>query len=162
MNDVFDEDLIKELGLDPSDFKNPGAEGAPAPKKKPVTKPVAKPAAKAEGVPPKPAAKPVAAKPKAEPAPAPAPAPKVDTAPDDLSDHGKNLTQNIPVQLVAVLAKKAMKLKDVIQMKTGEVLEFRKMPEEPIDLVANGKLVAKADLVLVDGKVGARIVKLVK
>ncbi|HLD44936.1 MAG TPA: FliM/FliN family flagellar motor switch protein, partial [bacterium] len=68
----------------------------------------------------------------------------------------------IPVQMAAVLAKKTMRLSEILTLNVGEVLEFKKQPNEPLDLVANGKLVAKAELVVVDGKLGVRIVKLVR
>lgn len=82
--------------------------------------------------------------------------------PADLSEHNLNVSQDIPVQLAVVLAKQALKLQDILALKIGDVMDFKKAPQDPIDLVANGKLVAKAELVMVDGKMGVRILKLVK
>ncbi|MBF0493122.1 MAG: FliM/FliN family flagellar motor switch protein [Deltaproteobacteria bacterium] len=71
-----------------------------------------------------------------------------------------NLTSDIPVQIVAVLGKKSVTVKDVVSMKMGQVLELGKMPNEAIDLVANGKLIAKGELVEIDGRLGVRILKI--
>lgn len=181
MNDVFDEDLMKELGIDPQSFKDEQADAA---KKtpRPVT---AKPAAsmpaddevtdgvKVQPKNPVPPVRPKAAAPEndskpkvappqgAVPAKPPGPAPAKPVP----ENHGQEARQevvsdDIPINLAAVMARKSIKLKDVLDLKVGEVMEFKKLPQDPIDLVANGKLIAKAELVLVDGKIGVRIVKL--
>lgn len=159
MSDVFDEELIKELGLDPNEFNEPGKD---VKKDKPVAKPPL-PSPKTEKRPDRP---PVAPKsPEVSQPVSQTPEPVVSTSPvqdDDLVEYGKQVSQDIPVQLVAVLAKKTLALKNILEMKTGEILDFKKMPQDMLDLVVNGKLVAKAELVLVDGRVGARIVKLMK
>lgn len=71
-----------------------------------------------------------------------------------------NLTSDIPVQIVAVLGKKSVTVKDIISMRMGQVIELNRLPNEAIDLVANGKLVAKGELVEVDGRLGIRILKI--
>lgn len=160
MSDVFDEDLIKELGLDPNEFNDPGKD---VKKDKPVAKPPL-PSQKVEKKPDRPPVPPKAQETFQQPVSQPSD--RVSNPPpvyaDDLEEYGKNLSQDIPVQLVAVLAKKTLALKNILEMKTGEILDFKKMPQDLLDLVVNGKLVAKAELVLVDGRVGARIVKLMK
>jgi flagellar motor switch protein FliN/FliY len=60
------------------------------------------------------------------------------------------------------MAKQSVRLKDILQLKVGDVMDFKRATTEPVDLVGNGKLVAKAELVLVDGKVGVRVLKLIK
>lgn len=154
MNDVFDEELIKELGLDPEELHGPGAE-----RKKRGEKPAAETAAPGGKRPAPPSAKePSAAGEEKEPEKT-VKAPK---KPESLEEESARLCQEIPVHLAAVVAKKTVKLGEVLKLKAGEVLEFKKRPGDPIDLVANGKLIAKAELVMVDGKLGARISKLIK
>lgn len=169
---VFDEDLVRELGLDPADLQG----GTPIKKEKKPISPTAKSSlenikkatADAASI-----QEPVFKSPKPQPAPPRAPldrqSPPVVPKPlpekppvefdDDLS---LRVSKNIPVQLAAVIAKKSVKLSDLLELKKGEVVDFKKTVQEPLDLVANGKLIAKAELVLIDGKIGARIVKLVK
>jgi len=177
MNDVFDEELMKELGLEPGDLQAP----KPEKKRRPARRPSSA-AGSAEAGQVKPPVKtarpsPKGAKPKEppiqkEPVPEPqavekpqprkAPPQELPTEDEEIASHSRNVSKEIPVQLAAVLAKKTLRLKDILEMKTGEVLDFKKMPQEPLDLVANGKLIAKAELVMIDGRIGARIVKLVK
>lgn len=163
MGDMFDEDLIRELGLDPSELQPAGDKPAAQPQKTPP--PAAKPPAKSEvkAAPPASRTPPPAAPipenkaPVASAKPAGAKAP-----PQSVEDYGNALSQDIPVQLAAVIAKKSLKIRDVLDMQLGEVIDFKKSTQEPIDLVVNGKLVAKAELVVIEGRLGARIVKLVK
>ena len=70
-----------------------------------------------------------------------------------------NLASDVPVQMVAVLAKKTITVKDLVQLKMGQVIEFNRYPNEAIDLVANGRLMAKGELVEIDGKLGIRLIK---
>ena len=96
--------------------------------------------------------------------PAPrAPAPVAPQVPEPVrfADNLKNLADDMPLQVVAVLGKKTMTLKEVVDLKHGEVVDLKKMPNDTIDLVANGKLVARGELVLIDGRVGIQIKQLV-
>ena len=151
MNDVFDEDLMRELGLDPDEIEAVKSK-APEPKKDLPKEAPASEAAKSTIAPPAKVALPVK------------PSPKTITPdePEDLRHYGHQLSGEVPVHLAAVIGKKTITLRDVMELKMGEVLDFKKQPQDPIDLVANGKLVAKAELVMIDGRVGARIIKLIK
>ncbi|MBF0104894.1 MAG: FliM/FliN family flagellar motor switch protein [Deltaproteobacteria bacterium] len=176
--DVFDEDLVRELGLDPADLQGPTVKKErrhASSAARASLDDIAKPAAEAGSIQPPtvqaPQPKPVPPKPPLPKMPPPKPPipqqradlsqpKKEEPAPDD--EYAIEMSKDIPVQLVAVIAKKSARLKDLLDLKRGEVVEFKKLAADPIDLVANGKLVAKAELVLVDGRVGARVVKLVK
>jgi type III secretion system YscQ/HrcQ family protein len=70
------------------------------------------------------------------------------------------LTADVPVHLVAVLGKKTLSIKEILSLKKGQVLELNRFPNEAVDLVANGKLMAKGELVEIDGKLGVRIIKI--
>lgn len=161
MNDVFDEDLMKELGLDPNEIEAVKGK-VPGPKKAPAVTPQPSAAAKSTVAPPRDTTE---VTPPAPPKPL-APPLKKNVLPDlpetDMRQYGDKMAGEVPVHLAAVLGKKTLSLKNVIELKVGEVIDLKKQPQDLIDLVANGKLVAKAELVLVDGRVGTRIVKLIK
>lgn len=71
-----------------------------------------------------------------------------------------NLTSDIPIQIVAVLGKKSVTVKEIVSLKMGQVVELNRLPNEAVDLVANGKLIAKGELVEIDGRLGLRILKI--
>lgn len=82
--------------------------------------------------------------------------------PDVVSKEAIKMTADVPVQVVAVLGKKAISVKDLIDMKLGSVVDLGRPPNEMVDLVAGGKLIAKGELVEIDGKLGVRVVKIVR
>lgn len=67
---------------------------------------------------------------------------------------------DVPVHIVAVLAKKTISLKDLFELRLGSVLDLARPPSEYVDLVANGKLIGRGELVELDGKLGVRIINL--
>ncbi len=88
----------------------------------------------------------------------PAPEPKQDTA----AKEAFNMTADVPVQVVAILGKKTISVKELVGFKMGQVIDLARPINETVDLVAGGKLVAKGELVDIDGKMGVRVTKLVR
>lgn len=94
-----------------------------------------------------------------------APEPKVaDFPPAVDEDHGDmlDIAADVPLQVVAVMGKKNMALKEIAALKMGGVIELGRPANEVVDLVAGGKLIAKGELVEIEGKLGVRIVKMVR
>lgn len=128
-------------GGDPFDFGSGDSAAAPRPKAPPSA--------------PKPPPPRAGAKPSAKAPPPPAAAREVGGV-----QAAAGLAADTPVQVVAVMGKKTITVGDLISLKKGEVLELNRFPNEAIDLVANGKLIAKGELVEIDGKLGVRIIKI--
>ena len=55
-----------------------------------------------------------------------------------------------------------MKLKDLLKLKVGHAIDLERAPNEFVDLTANGKVIARGELVEIDGKLGVRIIKMLK
>jgi len=72
------------------------------------------------------------------------------------------MTSDVPVQVVVVMGKKTISVKELAEMKLGQVVDLSRPVNEMVDIVAGGKLVAKGELVDIDGKMGVRVVKLVR
>lgn len=81
---------------------------------------------------------------------------------DNISSEVVRMTSDIPVQVIAVLGKKTISMKDLMGFRQGQVLDFARPVNEIVDLIAGGKLVAKGELVDIDGKLGVRVVKIVR
>lgn len=156
MDNPIDEELMRELGLEPQEKPTP----TPVPKATPAVK-GGPPSSldKQMKMPPVPPRRPPMS---SEPAPMASKGanPSSENSPH-FQESLKNLATDLPVQVVAVMGKKTMTLKEVMALKQGEVVELKKLPQESIDLVANGKLIARGELVLVDGKLGIQIKQLI-
>ena len=64
---------------------------------------------------------------------------------------------SLEVDLRFEIARRASDLKELSRLSVGSVVKLDKAPESAVAVYANGRQVATAELVLVDGKVGARI-----
>lgn len=78
--------------------------------------------------------------------------------PEDMLD----IAADVPVQVVAVMGKRNITLKEIASLKMGEVIELNRPANEIVDLVAGGKLIARGELVEIEGKMGVRIVKMMR
>lgn len=56
------------------------------------------------------------------------------------------------------LAEERVPLERLIELGPGESLELQKDPDEPVDLLVNGTVIAKGELVIVDGHFAVRVI----
>jgi flagellar motor switch protein FliN/FliY len=54
-----------------------------------------------------------------------------------------------------------LRLKDVLKLTTGSVVELNRQPEEPVDIVVNDYVIARGEVVTVDGNYAVRIQEIV-
>jgi flagellar motor switch protein FliN/FliY len=54
-----------------------------------------------------------------------------------------------------------LRLKDVLKLTAGSVVELNRQPEEPVDLIVNDYIIARGEVVVVDGNYAVRIQEIV-
>ena len=54
-----------------------------------------------------------------------------------------------------------MPIGDILKLGPGSIIEVGHMVDEPVDLLVNGKLIARGDVVVVDEKFGLRITEII-
>ena len=59
------------------------------------------------------------------------------------------------------LGRKQMQIKDILELGPGKIVELEKLAGEPVDLLVNGKLLARGEVVVVDENFGVRITDLI-
>jgi flagellar motor switch protein FliN/FliY len=64
---------------------------------------------------------------------------------------------DIPLNISVEVGRSKIKLKDLLKMGEGYVLELDKLAGEPLDLYVNSKLIAKGEAVMVGEKFGIRL-----
>jgi len=83
--------------------------------------------------------------------------------PDFDEDSAQPLPQNmelikdVPLQVTVRLGKSKMKIKEILELGEGSIVELDKLAGEPVDLLVNGKLVAKGEVVVIDESFGFRV-----
>jgi len=69
---------------------------------------------------------------------------------------------DVPVKVKAVLGGARVQVGELIQMRAGSVLELDRRVGEPVDVHVNGRLIARGELVLIDGLLGITLTEIVK
>ena len=80
-------------------------------------------------------------------------------------DTSQNLSYNesielvgdIPVEITVELGRTTKKIGEILEYGPGTVLELDKLVGEPLNLYANGKFIAKGEVVVIDDNFGVRI-----
>lgn len=68
-----------------------------------------------------------------------------------------NLLLDIPLKVSVVLGRTKKQIKDVLQMTPGAIVELETLVGEPVEILVNGKLVARGEVVVVNENFGVRI-----
>lgn len=76
---------------------------------------------------------------------------------DDLS-----LVLDVPVEVSVELGKRIIPIAEILSLGPGSVVELDKAAGESLDVLVNGKLVARGEAVVVGEKYGIRIVEVIK
>lgn len=68
---------------------------------------------------------------------------------------------DVDLNLSVELGRKNMKIREILDLGPGKIIELDKLAGEPVDLLVNGKLLAKGEVVVVDENFGVRITELI-
>jgi len=75
--------------------------------------------------------------------------------------HNAELLLDIYVQVTVELGRTIIKVKDVLGLGEGSILELNKPSNEPVDLLVNNRLIARGEVVVIDENFGARVTNIV-
>ncbi len=73
-----------------------------------------------------------------------------------------DMIYDIPVGLSVELGRTQMKVRDVMSLASGTIIQLDKQINDAVDLYVNGKLVARGDVVVVDDALGIKITEVMK
>ncbi|MGL6052138.1 MAG: lateral flagellar motor switch protein LfiN [Aeromonas salmonicida] len=69
--------------------------------------------------------------------------------------------RQIPVKVTLEVASAEVSLGELMRVEEGAVIELDKLAGEPLDVRVNGRLLAKGEVVVVNGKYGLRLVDVI-
>lgn len=67
----------------------------------------------------------------------------------------------VPVRLTVEVGGAALRLADVLALEEGGVVELDRKADEPLDIMVNGTLIARGEVVVTDGRFGIRLIEIV-
>ena len=82
-------------------------------------------------------------------------------APITAGDTNINLIMDVPLQVTVELGRTRKLIRDILELGPGSVVELDKLAGEPVDILVNGKLIAKGEVVVIDENFGVRITDIV-
>ena len=68
---------------------------------------------------------------------------------------------DVQVQLSVEIGRSKVPIKQLISLSQGSVIELDRGVNEPLDLLVNGTLMARGEVVVVDGQFGLRLIDIV-
>jgi flagellar motor switch protein FliN/FliY len=83
------------------------------------------------------------------------PAPAADRSAD------LELVLDVPVELAVEIGRTTMTIRETLDLGPGSIVVLNKMTGEPVDLLVNGRRIARGEVVAIDEQFGLRITNVV-
>jgi flagellar motor switch protein FliN len=77
------------------------------------------------------------------------------------TEQNLDLLSGVSIRVSVEVGSTAMRLADLINTTEGSVIEFDRATDDLLDLFANGTLIARGEIVSVEGRYGIRIIEVV-
>jgi flagellar motor switch protein FliN/FliY len=84
-----------------------------------------------------------------------------DFKPSQPGNINPEVLQNIVVALSIEVGRAQIKIKDLMRLSQGSVVELDRIAGEPLDLLVNNSVVAQGEIVLVNDRYGVRLTRVV-
>ncbi len=74
---------------------------------------------------------------------------------------GFDRVQDISLEITVELGRTRLLIKDILDLTSGSIIELEKIAGEPVDLLANGLLIARGEVVVVEDSFGVRVTQVI-
>ena len=71
------------------------------------------------------------------------------------------LLMDVTINVTVELGRARLSIKEILSLGEGSIIELQKLAGEPVDLLVNGKLIAKGEVVVIDECFGVRVTDIV-
>ena len=78
-----------------------------------------------------------------------------------VSAENMRLLENIDVALTVEVGNAEIKIRDLLRLNEGSVIELDRLAGDPLDILANGTMIAKGEVVMVGERFGIRFTEIV-
>jgi flagellar motor switch protein FliN/FliY len=72
-----------------------------------------------------------------------------------------DLIMDVPLEVTVELGRTQKSISDILDFSPGKIIELNKIAGEPIDILVNGKYVAKGEVVVIEESFGVRITEII-
>ena len=79
-----------------------------------------------------------------------------------LQKENIELIKDVPLEVTVELGRTTKSIKDILEFAPGTIVELNKIAGESVDVLVNGKYVAKGEVVVIEESFGVRITEIIK
>lgn len=72
-----------------------------------------------------------------------------------------DLLMDVPLNVTIEIGKTRRKMRDIMEFTQGTIIDLEKQAGAPVDVVVNGQLIARGDVVVIDDNFGVRITEII-
>lgn len=83
--------------------------------------------------------------------------PSLDEVPSSPGGSDISLLLDVPLQVTVELGRTQLRIRDVLELVPGSIVELDKLAGGPVDVLVNGKQIARGEVVVIDEEFGVRI-----
>ena len=76
---------------------------------------------------------------------------------DEDALHSVKFIEDVPLIMIVEIGRTEMEVKDILNLKKGNLVVFEKIVGEPMDIVVGDRLMARGEIVVVNERYGVRI-----
>lgn len=81
---------------------------------------------------------------------------------DGIAPENIDLIMDVPLEVTVELGRTSKSIKDILDFAPGTIIELDKLAGEPVDVLVNGKFVAKGEVVVIEESFGIRVTEIIK
>ena len=78
------------------------------------------------------------------------------------SSENINIIMDVPLEVTVELGRTSKSISEILDFAPGTIIELDKIAGEPIDVLVNGKFVAKGEVVVIEESFGIRVTEIIK
>ncbi len=71
-----------------------------------------------------------------------------------------DLIMDVPLEVTVELGRASRSIKEILDFSPGTIIELNKLAGEPVDVLVNGKLIAKGEVVVIEESFGIRVTEI--
>ena len=83
------------------------------------------------------------------------------SAPPKVTAENLRVLENVEVQMTVEVGNTEIKIRDLLRLNEGAVIELDRLAGDPLDILVNGTMIAKGEIVMVGERFGVRFTEIV-
>jgi flagellar motor switch protein FliN/FliY len=84
-----------------------------------------------------------------------------EAASEEMDQVNLGLVMGVDLNVTVEIGRTKKQVKEILSLRQGSIVELDKQAGDPVDIVVNGKLIARGDVVVIDDNFGVRVTEIV-